>query len=463
MNIAPSTLSEGSEAAVPAPFNKIGSASVQTYFQRIRKACGKWPWELFDEKRLSPHWTVYLLQKLHQAIKLAQSSPKISLTLVMEYLESIVKKGGEYSKLKGRDITSTIYAEKPSASLPRNGDGGGAKSSDATLVHDKIVVAPSPSPPPRPRVYQDDNRDVATPPFIDLTKSDSPEPLGNGVAGTRQTGDASRVNKRKNVNELAAGSVPAPKRQKKPRKPIHTPSGTLGTSHKDVGSKDIRDDENAQISAIQNKADCVHAQQNENKTRLRMLNSSRELLQRELNTAQTVLTRIRQDIQDSAVIRDSILRIIQRRTSEVVDGWNIALERCDKSLKIFKDDSKKNTDVLNKKKQDLKNVDEMVRLAKREIEKCAQQAKKLLAHLDESTCRKTASDGLSKTNIDNGRIRTYACEHNAYDVSEEIAGHRLNHSATLSYLIGETSGLDNTIRRHNNMGCYFIHLLEKAF
>ncbi|EYB21784.1 hypothetical protein FG05_35071 [Fusarium graminearum] len=33
---------------------------------------------------------------------------------------------------------------------------------------------------------------------------------------------------------------------------------------------------------------------------------------------------------------------------------------------------------------------------------------------------------------DNGRIRTYACEHNAYDVSEEIAGHRLNHSATLS-------------------------------
>ena len=35
--------------------------------------------------------------------------------------------------------------------------------------------------------------------------------------------------------------------------------------------------------------------------------------------------------------------------------------------------------------------------------------------------------------IDNGRIRTYACEHNAYDVSEEIAGHRLNHSATLSY------------------------------
>jgi hypothetical protein len=106
--MAPSTVSEGGEAVVPAPFNKIGSASVQTHFQRIRRACGKWPWELFDEKRLSPHWTVYLLQKLHQAIKLAQSSPKISLTLAMEYLESIVKKGGEYSKLKGRDITSTI-------------------------------------------------------------------------------------------------------------------------------------------------------------------------------------------------------------------------------------------------------------------------------------------------------------------------------------------------------------------
>ena len=39
-----------------------------------------------------------------------------------------------------------------------------------------------------------------------------------------------------------------------------------------------------------------------------------------------------------------------------------------------------------------------------------------------------------KKRVDNGRIRTYACEHNAYDVSEEIAGHRLNHSATLSYL-----------------------------
>ncbi|KAF5597368.1 hypothetical protein FPANT_4056 [Fusarium pseudoanthophilum] len=385
--MAPSTVSEGGEAAVPAPFNKIGSASVQTYFQRIRKACGKWPWELFDEKRLSPHWTVYLLQKLHQAIKLAQSSPKISLTLVMEYLESIVKKGGEYSKLKGRDITSTIY-------LPRSGDGNRAKSRDATLVHDKIVVAPSPSPPPRPRVSQDDNRDVATPPFIDLTKSDSPEPPGNVVTETRPTGDASRVKKRKNVSELAAGSVPAPKRQKKSSNPIHTPSGTLGPSHKDVRTKDIRDEENAQISAIQNKADCVHAQQNENKTRLKMLNSSRELLQRELNTAQTDLTRIRQDIQDSTVIRGSILRIIQRRTPEDVDGWNIALERCDTSLKIFKDDSKKTTDILNKKKQDLKNVDEMVRLAKREIEKCAQQAKKLLAQLDESTCRKTASGGL---------------------------------------------------------------------
>ncbi|KAF5722890.1 hypothetical protein FMUND_2246 [Fusarium mundagurra] len=385
MTMAPSAVSKDSETAVPAPFNKIGGTSVQAYFQRIRKACGKWPWELFDEKRLSPHWTVYLLQKLHQAIKLAQSAPKISVSLAMKHLESIVEKGGEYSKLKGRDITSTIY-------LPRNGDGDGAKSSITTLVHDKIVVAPSPSPPPRPRVSKNDNRDVAPPPFIDLTKSDSPEPLGNGVTETRPTGDASRLKKRKNVSDLTAGSVSAPKRQKTLPKPIHTPSGTLGTSHKDATKKGIRDDENAQISAIQNKADCVHAQQNENKKRLRMLNSSRELLQRELNTAQTDLTRIRQDIQDSTVIRDSILRIIQRRTSEDVDGWNVALERCDKSLKIFKDDSKKTTDILNKKKQDLRNVDEMVRLAKGAVEKCAQQAKKLLAQMDE--LMKTASDSL---------------------------------------------------------------------
>jgi hypothetical protein len=42
--------------------------------------------------------------------------------------------------------------------------------------------------------------------------------------------------------------------------------------------------------------------------------------------------------------------------------------------------------------------------------------------------------GIKSKKVDNGRIRTYACEHNAYDVSEEIAGHRLNHSATLSEL-----------------------------
>ncbi|KAF5571433.1 hypothetical protein FPHYL_469 [Fusarium phyllophilum] len=374
MNMAPSTVSEGSEAAVPAPFNKIGNASVQTYFQRIRKACGKWPWELFDEKRLSPHWTVYLLQKLHQAIKLAQSSPKISLPLVMKHLESIVEKGG---------------------SLPRNGDGDGAKSRDATLVHDKIVVAPSPSPPPRPRVSQNDNRDVATPPFIDLTKSDSPEPLGNEVTETRPTGYVSRVKKRKIANELAAGSVPAPKRQKKSSKPIHTPSGTPGASYKDVRNKDITDDElNSKTIAIRNEADCVHAQQTENEKRLKMLESSQQLLQQELNTAQTDLIRIRQDIQDSTRIRDSILRIIQRRTSENVDGWNIALERCDKSLKIFKDDAKKTTDLLNKKRQDLKNVVEMVGLAKRATETCAQQAKELAAQLEELTRSKPASDVL---------------------------------------------------------------------
>ncbi|KAF5532915.1 hypothetical protein FMEXI_12139 [Fusarium mexicanum] len=385
--MAPSAVAEESETAVPAPFNKIGGAPVQTYFQRIRKACGKWPWELFDEKRLSPQWTVYLLQKLHQAIKLAQSSPKVSLTLAMKHLESIVEKGGQYSKLKGRDITSTIYV-----SLPRNGDGDSAKSIDATLVRDKIVVAPSPSPPPQPRFCQNHIRDVANTPLIDLTNSPSPEPLGDELTETRPREDASRLKKRKNASGLTAGSVPAPKRQKKSSKPISTPSGTRGASHKDVRKKDITDDENARISrlncetiAIQNEADCIQAQQNENGTRLEMLNSSRELLQRELNTAQTDLSRIRHDIKDNTLIRHSILRIIQRRTTEDVDGWNFALERCDKSLKIFQDDSKKTNDLLNKKKQDLRNVDEMVGLAKRETEKCAEQAKKFAAQLEELT------------------------------------------------------------------------------
>ncbi|KAF5984148.1 hypothetical protein FBULB1_3443 [Fusarium bulbicola] len=392
--MAPSAVAEESETAVPAPFNKIGGAPVQTYFQRIRKACGKWPWELFDEKRLSPQWTVYLLQKLHQAIKLAQSSPKVSLTLAMKHLESIVEKGGQYSKLKGRDITSTIY-------LPRNGDGHGAQRSDATLVRDKIVVAPSPSPPPQPRVYQDHIRDVANTPLIDLTNSPSPEPLGDELIEIRPRGDASRLKKRKSVSGLTAGSVPAPKRQKKSPKPISTPSSARGASHKDARKEDLIGNENARISrlnsetiAIQSEADCIQAQQNENETRLKMLNSSRELLQREVNTAQTDLSRIRHDIKDNTLIRQSILRIIQRRTTEDVDGWNVALERCDKSLKIFQDDSKKTNDLLNKKKQDLRNVDEMVVLAKRETEKCAEQAKKLAAQLDELTRRKTGSDVL---------------------------------------------------------------------
>ncbi|CCT72616.1 uncharacterized protein FFUJ_12499 [Fusarium fujikuroi IMI 58289] len=426
--MSPSTVAAESETAVPAPFNKIGGASVQTYFQRIRKACGKWPWELFDEERLSPHWTVYLLQKLHQAIKLAQSSPKISLTLVMKHLESIwigEKKEAlskqTLSNKKQRKTTekesrnepsrkSVLYEEqesrannsqKLSASLLRNRDGDRAKSSDATLVHDKIVVAPSPSPPPRPRVYQNDDRDIATPPFIDLTKSPSPEPLGNGLTEGRPTGDASGRKKRKAASEVTAGNVPAPKRQKKSSKAISTPSATRGAGHQDVRKKDITDDENAHISrlnsktiAIRNEADCINAQQNENEKRLKSLNSSRQLLQQELNTAQNDLTRIRQDIQDSATIRGSILRIIQRRASENVDGWNMALERCDKSLKIFRDDSKKTTELLNKKKQDLKNVDEMVGLAKRETEKCAQQAKKLAAQLEGLTHSKTGSDVL---------------------------------------------------------------------
>lgn len=151
---------------------------------------------------------------------------------------------------------------------------------------------------------------------------------------------------------------------------------------------------NSKTITIRNEADCINAQQNENEKRLKSLNSSRQLLQQELNTAQNDLTRIRQDIQDSTVIRGSILRIIRRRTSENVDGWNIALERCDKSLKIFRDDSKKTTDLLNKKKQDLKNVDEMVGLAKRDTEKCTQQAKKLATQLDELTRSNTGSDVL---------------------------------------------------------------------
>ncbi|KAF5591366.1 uncharacterized protein FSUBG_10484 [Fusarium subglutinans] len=420
--MAPLAVAEESETAVPAPFNKIGGAPVQTYFQRIRKACGMWPWELFDEKRLSPQWTVYLLQKLHQAIKLAQSSPKVSLTLAMKHLESIVEKGGqtrskkkhgETTEKESRDEPSRTSAQlkesesrgnnaqKPSVSLTRNGDGDSAKSSDATMVRDKIVVAPSPSPPPQPRVCQNHIRDVANTPLIDLTKSPSPEPLGGELTETRPREDASRLKKRKNAGGLTAGSVPAPKRQKKSSKPISTPSGTREASHKDVRKKDITDDENARISrlnsetiAIQNEADCIQAQQNENETRLKMLNSSRELLQRELNTAQTDLTRIRHDIKDNTLIRQSILRIIQRRTTEDVDGWNVALERCDKSLKIFQDDSKKTNNLLNKKKQDLRNVDEMVVLANRATEKCAEQAKKLAAQLDELTRRKMGSDVL---------------------------------------------------------------------
>lgn len=151
---------------------------------------------------------------------------------------------------------------------------------------------------------------------------------------------------------------------------------------------------NSKTIAIRNEADHINAQQNENEKRLKSLNSSRQLLQQELNAAQNDLTRIRQDIQDSTTIRGSVLRIIQRRTSENVDGWNIALERCDNSLKTFRDDSKKTTELLNKKKQDLKNVDEMVDLARRETEKCAQQAKKLAAQLEGLTRSKTGSDVL---------------------------------------------------------------------
>jgi hypothetical protein len=52
--------------------------------------------------------------------------------------------------------------------------------------------------------------------------------------------------------------------------------------------------------------------------------------------------------------------------------------------------------------------------------------------------------------IDNGRIRTYACEHNAYDVSEEIAGHRLNHSATLSWWGSRILGLYTRPKHQTN-------------
>lgn len=108
MTMAPSTVSKGSEIAVPTPFNKIGGTPVQTCFHRIRDACGKWPWELFHVKHLPSIWSVYVLQKLHQAIKLAHSSPKASLEVVLEHLERVVNKRGKDSILKGRDVISTI-------------------------------------------------------------------------------------------------------------------------------------------------------------------------------------------------------------------------------------------------------------------------------------------------------------------------------------------------------------------
>jgi hypothetical protein len=127
------------------------------------------------------------------------------------------------------------------------------------------------------------------------------------------------------------------------------------------------------------------------------------VLQQELNTAQTELTRIRQDTQDNTVIRDCIIRIIQRRAPDNVGGWNIALERCDQSLKVFDDDWKKTMAIINHKKQDINHVDEMVVSAKLAVEQCAQQAETLAAQLHQLTLMKAAFDVL-KVMVDMGPL-----------------------------------------------------------
>ncbi|KNB14686.1 hypothetical protein FOXG_21176 [Fusarium oxysporum f. sp. lycopersici 4287] len=416
--MAPSTISKGSEVAVPTPFNKIGGTPVQTCFHRIRDACGKWPWELFHVKHLPSIWSVYVLQKLHQAIKLAHSSPKVSLEVVLEHLERVwiaeqkiaisqqgprenkQRKMTEKEARKQRGRTSvqhqrakrrTNNAQTRSANLEHNRHNGCAKSIDANLVRDVIVVAQSPSPSPQPR--QNNKRDLTAPPSLDLSNSHS-EPLS-----VEQT-----------ESQTKRGDAPAPKRQKASSLPPHTPRGTLEASHKGTRIKDLTDDESTYIlrlnnktTAIRNNADRVRAQQIENENRLKALNSSQRLLQQELNTAQADLTRIRQDIQDNNVIRDSILRIIQRRVADNADGWNIALERCDKSLKVFEDDSKKTMAIINHKKQEIEHVDEMVASAKLAAEQCAEQAEALAAHLDQLTRMKSAFDVL-KVMVDMGPL-----------------------------------------------------------
>ncbi|TXB95660.1 hypothetical protein FocTR4_00016312 [Fusarium oxysporum f. sp. cubense] len=418
--MAPSTVSKGSGVAVPTPFNKIGGTPIQTCFHRIRDACGKWPWELFHVKHLPSIWSVYVLQKLHQAIKLAHSSPKISLEVVLGHLERVwiaeqkiaisqqaprenkQRKMTEKETRKQRGRTSiqhqrakhrTNNAQTRSANLEHNRHSGYAKSSDANLVRDVIVVAQSPSPSPRPR--QNNKRDLTAPPSLDLSNSHS-EPLSVEQTESQPRG-ASWFKKRKNASELTARYAPASKRQKASSLPPHTPRGTLEASHKGTRMKDLTDDESTYIlrlnnktTAIRNNADRVRAQQIENENRLKALNSSQRLLQQELNTAQADLTRIRQDIQDNNVIRDSILRIIQRRAADNADGWNIALERCDKSLKVFEDDSKKTMAIINHKKQDIEHVDEMVASAKLAAEQCAEEAETLAAHLDQLTRMKSA-------------------------------------------------------------------------
>ncbi|QKD61804.2 uncharacterized protein FOBCDRAFT_254102 [Fusarium oxysporum Fo47] len=418
--MAPSTVSKGSEIAVPTPFNKIGGTPVQTCFHRIRDACGKWPWELFHVKHLPSIWSVYVLQKLHQAIKLAHSSPKVSLEVVLEHLERVwiaeqkiaISQQGprenkqrkmtekEARKQRGRSSVQhqkakrrTNNAQTRSANLEHNRHNGCAKSIDANLVRDVIV---------------NNKRDLTAPPSLDLSNSHS-EPLGVEQTESQPRG-ASWFKKRKNASELTARSAPAPKRQKASSLPPHTPRGTLEASHKGTRMKDLTDDESTYIlrlnnktTAIRNNADRVRAQQIENENRLKALNSSQRLLQQELNTAQADLTRIRQDIQDNNVIRDSILRIIQRRVADNADGWNIALERCDKSLKVFEDDSKKTMAIINHKKQEIEHVDEMVASAKLAAEQCAEQAEALAVHLDQLTRMKSAFDVL-KVMVDMGPL-----------------------------------------------------------
>ncbi|KAF4336050.1 hypothetical protein FBEOM_10105 [Fusarium beomiforme] len=78
----------------------------------------------------------------------------------------------------------------------------------------------------------------------------------------------------------------------------------------------------------------------------------------ELMAAETELTRTRRDITDNTVIRDHILRIIKRRALENVNGWSEALDRSDKSLKVFEDDKAKAKAVIDRKENEIQCTEE---------------------------------------------------------------------------------------------------------